>query len=118
MVMSDLAYDWSSSDSLTIKQARILESYFRLRQRLPGSSIGSREILDDLRAMGPRVDLPSEALIRGVLHSHGLPRRAGGRPRLTSTEVAPSDGPFDPSGSGAPTFPVTSSRSGLFSSPR
>ena len=47
--MSDAATDVPSPDGLTIKQARILESYYSLRQRLPGPSIGSHEILQELR---------------------------------------------------------------------
>ncbi len=38
------ATDVPSPDGLTIKQARILESYYSLRQRLPGPSIGSHEL--------------------------------------------------------------------------
>ncbi len=116
--MSDAATDVPSPDGLTIKQARILESYYALRQRLPGPSIGSHEILQELRRKGPAVDLPSEALIRDVLASHDLPRRRGGRPRLSSKEVAPPDDPLDASASGAPTSPVSSSRSGRSSSRR
>ena len=116
--MSDAATDVPSSDGLTIKQARILESYYALRQRLPGPSIGSHEILQELRRKGPAVDLPSEALIRDVLASHDLPRRRGGRPRLSSKEVALSDDPLDASASGAPTSPASSSRSGRSSSRR
>jgi len=116
--MSDAATDVPSPDGLTIKQARILESYYALRQRLPGPSIGSHEILQELRRKGPAVDLPSEALIRDVLASHDLPRRRGGRPRLSSKEVAPPDDPFDASASGAPTSPASSSRSGRSSSRR
>ena len=114
--MSDAATDSPSPDGLTIKQARILESYYALRQRLPGPSIGSHEILAELRRKGPAVDLPSEALIRDVLASHDLPRRRGGRPRLSSKEVAPPDDPLDASASGAPTSPASSSRSGRSSS--
>ena len=109
--MSDAATDVPSPDSLTIKQARILESYYALRQRLPGPSIGSHEILQELRRKGPAVDLPSEALIRDVLASHDLPRRRGGRPRLSSQEVTPPDDPLDASAS-APPSPASSSRSG------
>ncbi|MBK6528133.1 MAG: hypothetical protein IPF99_00640 [Deltaproteobacteria bacterium] len=116
--MSDAATDVPSSDGLTIKQARILESYYALRQRLPGPSIGSHEILQELRRKGPAVDLPSEALIRDVLASHDLPRRRGGRPRLSSKEVAPPDDPLDASASVAPTSPASSSRSGRSSSRR
>ena len=117
--MSDAATDVPSPDGLTIKQARILESYYALRQRLPGPSIGSHEILQELRRKGPAVDLPSEALIRDVLASHDLPRRRGGRPRLSSKEVAPpDDDPLDASASGAPTSPASSSRSGRSSSRR
>ena len=116
--MSDTATDVPSSDGLTIKQARILESYYALRQRLPGPSIGSHEILQELRRKGPAVDLPSEALIRDVLASHDLPRRRGGRPRLSSKEVAPPDDPLDASASVAPTSPASSSRSGRSSSRR
>ena len=110
--MSDAATDVPSPDGLTIKQARILESYYALRQRLPGPSIGSREVLQELRRKGPLVDLPSEALVRDVLASHDLPRRRGGRPRLSSKEVAPPDDPLDATASGAPTSPASSSRSG------
>jgi len=113
--MSDASTDVPSPDGLTIKQARILESYYALRQRLSGSSIGSHEILQELRRKGPAVDLPSEALVRDVLASHDLPRRRGGRPRLSSKEVAPPD-PLDASASGAPTSPASSSRSGRSSS--
>ncbi|MBK8695806.1 MAG: hypothetical protein IPN17_26965 [Deltaproteobacteria bacterium] len=116
--MSDAATDVPSPDGLTIKQARILESYYALRQRLPGPSIGSHEILQELRRKGPAVDLPSEALIRDVLASHDLPRRRGGRPRLSSKEVAPPDDPLDASASVAPTSPASSSRSGRSSSRR
>ena len=116
--MSDAATDVPSSDGLTIKQARILESYYALRQRLPGPSIGSHEILQELRRKGPAVDLPSEALIRDVLASHDLPRRRGGRPRLSSKEVAPPDDPLDAPASGAPPSPASSSRSGRSSSRR
>ena len=116
--MSDAATDVPSPDGLTIKQARILESYYALRQRLPGPSIGSHEVLQELRRKGPAVDLPSEALVRDVLASHDLPRRRGGRPRLSSQEVAPPDDPFDVSASGAPTSTASSSRSGRSSSQR
>ena len=116
--MSDAATDVPSPDGLTIKQARILESYYSLRQRLPGPSIGSPEVLQELRRKGPLVDLPSEALIRDVLASHDLPRRRGGRPRLSSKEVAPPDDPLDATASGAPTSPASSSRSGRCSSRR
>jgi len=116
--MSDAATDVPSPDGLTNKQARILESYYALRQRLPGPSIGSHEILQELRRKGPAVDLPSEALIRDVLASHDLPRRRGGRPRLSSKEVAPPDDPLDASASVAPTSPASSSRSGRSSSRR
>ncbi len=92
--MSDAATDVPSPDGLTIKQARILESYDSLRQRLPGPSIGSHEVLQELRRKRPAVDLPSEALVRDVLASHDLPRRRGGRPRRSSKEVAPPDGPL------------------------
>ena len=116
--MSDAATDVPSPDGLTIKQARILESHDSLRQRLPGPSIGSHEVLQELRRKGPAVDLPSEALVRDVLASHDLPRRRGGRPRLSSKEVAPPDDPLDASASGAPTSPASSSRSGRSSSRR
>jgi|GEM_PF-2857208 len=116
--MSDAATGVPSPDGLTIKQARILESYYALRQRLPGPSIGSHEVLQELRRKGSAVDLPSEALVRDVLASHDLPRRRGGRPRLSSKEVAPPDDPLDASASGAPTSPASSSRSGRSSSRR
>lgn len=116
--MSDAATDLPSPDGLTLKQARILEAYYALRQRLPGSSIGSHEILAELRRKGPRVDLPSEALARDVLHSHDLPRRRGGRPRLASKEVAPADDPLDSTASGAPTNPASNNPSGRSSSRR
>ena len=116
--MSDVATDLPSPDGLTIKQARILETYYGLRQRLPGPSIGSHEILAELRRKGPAIDLPSEALIRDVLASHDLPRRRGGRPRLSSKEVAPPDDPLDASASGAPTSLASSSPSGRSSSRR
>ncbi len=60
---------------LMINQARILESDYSLRQRLPGPSVGSHKVLAELRRKGPCVDLPSEALIRDVLATHDLPRR-------------------------------------------
>src|SRR3990167_393020 len=111
--MSDAATDVPSPDGLTIKQARILESYYALRQRLPGPSIGSHEILQELRRKGPAVDLPSEALVRDVLASHDLPRRRGGRPRLSSQEGAPpGDDPFDSSAGGGPAGPPPRRRGG------
>ena len=49
--MSDTATDLPGPDALTTKQARILESYYALRQRLPGPSIGNHEIPSSVRAV-------------------------------------------------------------------
>lgn len=108
--------DCSSPDRLTVKQARILEAYYALRQRLPGSSIGSREIRQELRVKAPDVRPPSEALVRDVLLSHGLPRRVEGRPRLTSKEVAATEDPLDAAASAqsvSPTRPRSDKRSAV-----
>ena len=49
--MSDTATDLPGPDALTTKQARILESYYALRQRLPGPSIGNHEIPSSVRSL-------------------------------------------------------------------
>ena len=50
-IVSDTATELPRADGLTIKQARILESHYALRQRLPGPSIGSHEIPSSVRAV-------------------------------------------------------------------
>ena len=116
--MSDPAYDFSNPDGLTDKQARILETYYALRQRMPGPCIGSREILTEIRRRKSCVGVPSEALIRDVLHRHDLPRRRDGRPRLQSKGVTTSELPFESAGSETAKFPASNSPSEPSSSRR